>query len=281
MRRFTLAAVLAFLLVGGVAAPAAAGPGRSQVHEPPVYLALGDSVAAGVGAQAGAGYVPLLGALLETGYNPAANKATPNKSVDFGVVNLALGGATTATLIQNQLPAALALIEERRSDRDPRNDVEVITLTIGGNDVFTPVVGACLLDPTPTDCQQVVDTALGAAEAGITGVLRELVDVAGRRAEVVVTTYYNPIAQCSLAANPAAVRVADAVLEGGALPGLVAVGDGLNDRIRRAAATAGAQVTDLYGALGPGQFVGGPDCLHPNAAGHAEIAQLVHGTLAR
>ena len=47
------------------------------------------------------------------------------------------------------------------------------------------------------------------------------------------------------------------------------------------AATTGAQVAELYGELEPGQYIGGEDCLHPNAAGHAEIAELLYATLAR
>ncbi len=122
---------------------------------------------------------------------------------------------------------------------------------------------------------------LAAAEAGLTAILEQLTEAAGRRAEVVVTTYYNPIGSCVLAANPAAVPVADAVLESGTVPGLVTVGVGLNDRIRRTAAGVGVQVTDLYGVLGATDLVGGADCLHPNAAGHQEIAEQAYDTLAR
>ena len=86
------AAVLA--LVGGVPALA-----ESRAPEPfgkPVYLALGDSVAAGAGAQPFvSGYPEQTGALLEQEYNVAADKATPHATNDFDVVNYAVGGATT------------------------------------------------------------------------------------------------------------------------------------------------------------------------------------------
>ena len=281
MRRFAIAGVLAVVLVGGTVAAAAAARSGSDVHGAPVYLALGDSVAAGVGAEPPPGYPERLGALLESGYNAAADKATPNRSVDFDVVNLAVSGATTAMLLADQLPAALELIQERRGDRDPHNDVEVITVTIGGNDVFRPVIDACLSGQPPASCQPAVDAVLAAAETRLTEALERLADAAGRRTEVVVTTYYNPIGSCFRSANPVAVPVADAVLEGGTVTGLVAVSVGLNDRIRGAAAGVGAQVTDLYGALGATDFVGGSDCLHPTAAGHQEIAEQAYGTLAR
>jgi hypothetical protein len=70
------------------------------------------------------------------------------------------------------------------------------------------------------------------------------------------------------------------LLEGGAVAGLVEVTDGLNDRIRDAAAASGAQVAELYGALSSDQFVGGRDCSHPNLAGHTTIAGVVYDALA-
>jgi lysophospholipase L1-like esterase len=282
MRRgWTVVAAAAVLALAG-ATPASAKPKRPEGFGKPVYLAVGDSVAAGAGAQPFvSGYPEQTGALLEQGYNVAADKATPHAATDFQVVNYAVGGATTASLIQVQLPKAIALIEERRADRDPFNDVEAISVTIGGNDIFNPVVGACLLDSTPTDCQTVVDGALAATEAGVTQILRLLTAAAGRHTEVIVTTYYNAVGSCYLSqTNPAAVAIGDAVLEGGAVAGLVDVTEGLNDRIRDAAASSGAQVAELYGALSGGQFVGGRDCVHPNLAGHTRIAGVVYDALA-
>jgi lysophospholipase L1-like esterase len=283
MRRSSavVAAVIVLTLAG--ATPAAAGSNTPERFGEPVYLALGDSVAAGVGAQPFvSGYPEQTGALLEQGYNVAADKATPHSATDFEVVNYAVGGATTATLIQVQLPKALALIEERQADRDPFNDVEVISVTIGGNDVFNPVVATCVLDTTPTDCQAVVDAVLAAAAAGVTEILRQLTAAAGRHTEVIVTTYYNPLGSCFLSqVNPAAVAIADAVLEGGTVAGLVDVTEGLNDRIRDAARSSSAQVAELYGALPGDQLVGGRDCLHPNLAGHTTIAGVVYDTLAQ
>jgi lysophospholipase L1-like esterase len=248
-----------------------------------VYLALGDSVAAGVGAVPTApGYPTLLEDLLDGGYNPAADRATPNAPVDFELVNLAVPGATTATLLSQQLAAALELIAERNGDRDPQNDVEVVTVTIGGNDVFGPAVQNCVVDPTPTDCQPTVDDALAGVEQRLTVLLQQVVAASGRDTEVVVTTYYNPIGSCFLTGlNPAAPLIADAVLEGGTIPGVLSLSSGLNDVIRRVAGDTGAQVTDLYGALEPADYVGGRDCLHPDPSGHQVIAQEVYATLAR
>ena len=61
-----------------------------------MYLALGDSVPAGVGADPGeSGYPELLLPLLENGHHPAVDRATPGASVDFELVNVTVPGATT------------------------------------------------------------------------------------------------------------------------------------------------------------------------------------------
>jgi lysophospholipase L1-like esterase len=264
----------------GSAATAPTGPDR---FGEPVYLALGDSVPVGAGARpAQPGYPERLVELLEGGYDPAAGKATLNAAADVELVNLAVSGATTASLIGAQLAPALALIEERTGDHDPFDHVEVVTVTIGGNDVFGPTQQACFLAAPPVGCQAAVDVALAGVEERLTTILGALVAAAGRDTEVVVTTYYNPIGSCVLGQrNPAAPRIADVGLEGGSLPGVLTLTAGLDDVIREVAAATGAQVGELYGELGPGQYVGGEDCLHPNAAGHVEIAELLYATLAR
>jgi hypothetical protein len=64
----------------------------------------------------------------------------------------------------DQLPQALKLLTQRNGDLDPGNDIELITLTIGGNDLFDPVVGNCLggLNPTCSQAIQTVFTTFGA-----------------------------------------------------------------------------------------------------------------------
>ncbi|SDC78815.1 Lysophospholipase L1 [Geodermatophilus telluris] len=279
MRR-QLVVGLAALLPLVAAAPAIADPGSPLGS--PVYLALGDSVPAGVGAAPGAGYPALLEDLLDEDYNPAADKATGQSLADVELVNLAVPGATTASLLAQQLPRALEVIAERDADQDPKNDVEVVTVTIGGNDVFTPIVAACIATTAPAGCRATVDAALAGVRQRLTEVLGSLVAAAGRDTEVVVTTYYNPIGSCFLTGvNPAAPAIADVVLEGGTVPGVLSLQSGLNDVIRAVAGETGAQVTDLYGELDASQYVGGRDCLHPNPSGHAEIAAQLYATLAR
>ncbi len=280
MKRLPVAVAATTVLALSAAAPTLARADEKILPGSPVYLALGDSVAAGAGAKKGAGYPEQVGdLLLERGYNPAANKATPHTAARFEVTNYAVPGATTATLIAVQLPKAVQLIAQRDGDRDPLNDVEVVTVTIGGNDIFNPAVAACVLTTRPAGCQPVVDAALAASYARLNDILEQLTSAAGRDTEVVITTYYNPIGSCYLIErNPAAPDIADVVLEGGTVPGLLTVDEGLNDLIRRAAATTGAQVAELHGELGPGDLSG--DCRHPNQAGHTAIAEIVYDTIA-
>jgi lysophospholipase L1-like esterase len=68
--------------------------------------------------------------------------------------------------------------------------------------------------------------------------------------------------------------LADAVLEGG-----LGVTVGLNDLIRSIAAAHGVLVAETYGQLGPGELVGGSDCLHPNDAGYQRITEAFAAAL--
>jgi lysophospholipase L1-like esterase len=65
------------------------------------------------------------------------------------------------------------------------------------------------------------------------------------------------------------------VLEGG-----LGVTVGLNDLIRSIAAASGVLVAVTYGRLGPGDLVGGSDCLHPNDAGYQLVTAAFAAALA-
>jgi lysophospholipase L1-like esterase len=179
-------------------------------------------------------------------------------------VNLAVSGATTSTLIAQQLPEALEILAARNGDRSAANDVEAITLDIGGNDVF-PLVQVCGAGATP-ECIAAAQQRLSEVAANLALVLGTL-RAAAPGTPIVVTTYYNPLPGCVLA--PLA-PVADIVLEGGGVLPL-----GLNGLIRTTAAAHDVAVADLYGALDADDWVGGQDCLHPDDSGHAIIAGLV------
>ena len=259
VRTMRLAAVAGALVAALLGAPAvAAGP-------PPrgLYLALGDSVAAGVGAQPPAteGYVPELHDLL-TAEVPCGGGQAPVCRLDL--LNIAEPGATTTTLLAGQLPRAVSLITQRRATATPIDDVRLITLDIGGSDAFGPIIQACSSDPQAPSCATTISTVLGAVTTNLATILSGLRKAAGPDTTIAVMTYYNPLPACVLAAQSS---LADLVLEGGG-----PVPTGLNDIIRRQAAAHHGVVAETGPLIDVHDLVGGNDCLHPNTSGHDDIA---------
>lgn len=229
------------------------GPPDNVLRE---YMALGNSLGVGSGASdpATKGYVPLFRDFLES-------KDGLKKKLVLN--NLSVGGATSATLISAQLPSAVAELEARNQDKRPNNDVKVITVDIGGNDVFA-LIPVCSGGFTPA-CITAVTNTLGTFSTNFDSILGDLRSAAGPDTTIIVMTFDNPLPSCFLASL---APVADIVLEGGGpLPA------GLNDLIRAIAATHDAEVADMFGKLGAGDWVGGLDCLHPNDSGYEIIAE--------
>lgn len=229
----------------------------------PVYLALGDSLAVGYGASdpERTGYVPLVHRALQQGIPCEPGQDAPCS--DLQLVNLGESGATTTTLLENQLPPALALIEERNSDNDPGNDVIAITIDIGGNDAVAGVFDACA-ETVTVACPQAVQETLSTVSVNLNAILMQLRGAAGPDTSIAVMTYFNALIGCDyqhVADN------AELVLDG--VPGIT---PGLNGIIRQAAERADALVADTFGLLEESDLVGGPDCLHANDAGYRKIA---------
>jgi lysophospholipase L1-like esterase len=104
-----------------------------------VYLALGDSIAAGSGASNAN----------TTSYAALVTQALRVRLGDsLELRSLAVGGHTTQDLIDQQLPAA---IEALKSD-----DVRLVTITIGGNDLNivqdSPDAATCIADVNDPKC---------------------------------------------------------------------------------------------------------------------------------
>ncbi len=259
IRTMCLATVAGALVAAllGTPAIAAAPPPR------PLYLALGDSVAAGVGAQPPAteGYVPELHHLLAAEV-PCSDG--PALGCRLDLLNVAEPGATTTTLLARQLPRAISLIKQRRATATPIDDVRVITLDIGGSDAFGPIIQACSSDPQAPGCATTISTVLGTVTTNLRAILSGLRAVAGHDTTIAVMTYYNPLPACALAAQ---TSLADLVLEGdGSVPA------GLNDIIRRQAIAHDAVVAETGPLIDVHDLVGGRDCLHPDTSGHDDIA---------
>ncbi len=260
-RKTVLLGLVALLLLpsAAVAKKKESPPSRASV---PLYLALGDSLATGVGASNPdkKAYVPRFHQHLRRNLSCSrgASKVCPSLRLD----NIGVSGATTTTLVQNQLPQALDALEARNQDRNPRNDVEVISIDIGGNDVF-PLINVCAGGVTP-QCAQEIQTRFATVAQNLTLTLTQLRAAAGPDTEIVVMTYYNSLVGCQLSQF---APLGNLVLEGG--PGLPA---GLNDLIRSIAAGVDASVAETFGLLGPSDLVGGADCLHANDSGYRIIA---------
>ena len=230
----------------------------------PEYLALGDSLGVGIGASdpATTGYVPLFRDFLES------KKGLDKKGTELFLNNLSIGGATSSSLISQQLSAAVAELEDRNGDKNKKNDVEVVTVDIGGNDVFG-LIGVCAGGFTEA-CVTAVGTTFATFSANFDFILDELRTAAGPDTAIIVMTYYNSLVNPGCPFNPLA-PLADIVLEGGG-PLLA----GLNDLIRGIAVAHDAKVADLVpGGVFPALLEPShvqPDCLHANDDGYEIIA---------
>ena len=214
------------------------------------YVVLGDSLGAGIGAEVPeeGGYAPLLlGRLSQDAGTPFLNLAWP--------------GLTTGTMIgRGHLDDAVEALAEG-VDGAP---VGVVTLTIGGNDgalLFAP----CEEGPT-TACRAAAEEVLDGFEENFTEILRAVVEAAPDDARILAVAYYNPLLHPDCRFHEQA-DLADEVLEGGAALDL---DGGLNDRLRQAAEQQDVGVVETFGMLEAEHLR--DDCLHPNDAGHAMLA---------
>lgn len=251
MRRIIITTAVALLAITSIATPALA-----EAPEGAAHIALGDSVAAGSGANnpEKTAYVPRLNRFLRS---VDCVDGSPSACPHLQLSNYSVGGATSDDLIADQLPAAVAEIVARNGDADPNNDVVYVTITIGGNDLYEPVLEFCSGGITQ-DCIDTITASLGNYQTNLARILGTLRTFAPE-AEIAIMTYYNPLGSCVLADL---APVADIVL------------GALNDTIRGVASfTGGVTVVETVGLLGPDDFVGGEDCLHPDDSGHRKIAR--------
>ena len=238
----------------------------------PLQLSLGDSWGYGYGSTNSStdGYVPLLNAKLKAHFDcsPSDNPKPNQGCKKLELTNLSVPGATTPTMIAGQLPAATSILQARNGNNNPRDNVEVVTISIGGNDVVNPILGACLGGINPT-CLGVIGAEFAAYTSDLNQALSTLRAAAGPDTRIVIGTYDNGTGQCYLAGIPGATTLAALVLEGGG-PGPLA--NGIHDIMRSVGAAYGVEVAEVYGDLSPTDWVGGADCLHPNNAGYAKVA---------
>ena len=259
MRRLLMAVATSAALFGNSLPALAAGPPHG-----PLYLALGDSQAFGFEAHPDEklGYAAVLSRWL---HGSDCRDGLPGGCPNLEFINLAVPGATSASLIAEQLQPAVTIISERNNDEDPGNDVVLITITIGGNDITNPVFSNCSQGPTPA-CAEAIQTAFTTYAGNLIQILGTLRAAAGDETQIIISTYDNPLAACFRA--PIA-GLGDLVLEGG--PGLPV---GFNDIIRSVAAAFDIDVADIFGQLSVDDWIGGNDCTHPDTSGYHKMAEI-------
>jgi lysophospholipase L1-like esterase len=274
MRRLLLFLLVPAVVVGLVAAFASTSDTTHSwggwppqfLHE---YLALGDSLGTGhpydepsyPEYDPSKGYVSLFHNYLES-RDPLHRPLLLN--------NLSIDGATTTSLISDELPAALADLEARNSDWWLFDDIKVVTVDIGGNDLLA-TIPYCMGGPTP-ECFAAHDAAFATISTNLDYTLDELREAAGPFTKIIVMTYYNGfVAQgCPYGALS---WLAELALEGNPALGRPV---GANDIIREVAAAHHAKVAELVpggvfpALLGPSNIL--PDCVHANASGYQIIA---------
>lgn len=231
-----------------------------------VYVALGSSYAAGTGIE------PLVdGCRSSLNYPRQVAEA-----LDLELVDVSCGGATTPQVIdqpQGDLPPQAGAVTA---------DTELVTVTIGGNDIGYIATAFACGDPA-TECT--VDQA--ALDAGIPGVrtsllsLVELLRTTAPDATIVLVTY--PLLVPETACPALSFTPTEAAL-------VRDIGARLQGAFEEVAAETGVVLVDPYTAPGdhgpcapdgerwvvgrqPAQ--GEALAYHPNAEGHAAIAELV------
>jgi lysophospholipase L1-like esterase len=261
-RRRGLLTLVGFVLVivGPAVSIAAGHPRGGSDDRHPLYIALGDSWAAGFGASAPSeGYVPQLHAALRRTLRCVPRRRYGCK--DLELANLAQGGATTASLNATQLPTALALLRTHNGDHSRRNDVKVVTLHIGGNDVVPPILASCsvVIDAA---CVAVFTGAMAEYRRNLGTTFGALRAAAGHRTRLVIGTYdYMLVPPCPVSPPPG-----NPILEGGS-----GLEPGLHDVMREVARRYRGTVAEVVGRLEPSDMVG--DCRHPNDAGYDKVTQ--------
>jgi lysophospholipase L1-like esterase len=179
-----LAAFLFLAAVGLLPVPA-----HAQTPSSPLYVALGDSLAFGVGASSPQddGYVALAA--------DALRSSDHFGGTGLDVVNLSSPGARTADLLEprGQVEAAIAEIEARAEDQVPGNDVRLISINAGANDLLALVDPGqpCVENAGSEACRDSLTGALIAVQQNLAEALRRLREAAPG-ADIYVMDLYNP-----------------------------------------------------------------------------------------
>jgi lysophospholipase L1-like esterase len=230
-----------------------------------LYIALGDSLSAGVGASVyeQKGFVPLVHDAL---------------GPTFALLNLGIAGDTSTQMIrEGTLDRAIFEIGQRNHDDDSENDVELVTLEIGGNDLldiffdYVLTTGRCPNVEVGLQRQECVDQlrqALDRYEPNLDLILDRLRE-ADPQLEIFLMTLYNPWS----GGDAAYSGLAELSLEGDpATP----FPEGLQDIIRRQAEVNGVHLVEIYTLFdGKANEYIASDGIHPDDTGYRVMADAV------
>lgn len=253
--RLFLPPLAAFLFLV-VSSPSAAD---AQADGSPAYIAIGDSLAFGVGAEVPAeqGYVALAYESLR------ASDRYGESGLDL--LNLAVPGATSGDLLLEggQLDVALAEIDERSED----HAVEIISIDIGGNDLLAlaAATSPCVTDPSADACLEFLGQTLSALQDNLHATIERLREAAPA-AGIYVLNLYNPFS----GTGDVREGLADlGVQQLNGVVGAVVADESLGARL--------GDVFQLFRGRG-NQWIAG-DGLHPNEQGHQVLAEVLLATI--
>jgi lysophospholipase L1-like esterase len=200
------------------------------------YIALGDSVAAGIGSSLprDRSYPSILGELFSS-----------HSEQSIRTLNLAEPGESAETFLSDgQLDAFRSAVADIRTTS---SNIEAVTLTLGGNDV---------LDLRAEDTQQ-REEALATFRTSMPEAIRAIVNVVGSDTPIYVSTVYDPTGEDPSFPNSDAWWI-----------------EQFNSVIRDAVAAAGVTLVDLAVTLGPEaqDLTRYPADVHPTNEGHSRLA---------
>jgi lysophospholipase L1-like esterase len=257
-----LAAFLFFALLASQ--PAA----RVHSAEAPAYLALGDSLAFGIGATnpAAEGYVGLVHFELQSVREYAEQ--------GLELENVSQPGATSGDMLEpdGQLDQAIAKIEERQEETAERDDgvdtqVEIISIDIGGNDLLSLAAAdsPCIVDVSTAECREAITETLGNLQSNLATILGRL-RAAAPDAQIYVIDLYNPYSgtgdERELIANVGVQQVNGVI-------GAVVSDENLRAEL--------VPIYELFVDRGT-QWIAS-DGIHPNDPGHRVIAEALMAAL--
>jgi lysophospholipase L1-like esterase len=241
---------------------------EGRIGGAPLYIALGDSLSAGVGASS----------YTEKGF---VGLVHDELGPEYALLNLGIAGDTSRQLIEEgPLSRAIAEIGARNYDEDEGNDVRAVTLEIGGNDLLDLFFDLVLPGRCPSvseglqtpECVQALEETLDAYEPNLDLILDRLRE-ADPQLSIFLMTLYNPFSGGSALLD----ELGELSLEG--MPD-TPFPEGLQDIIRRQAEANDVRLVEVYPLFeGKAREYIASDTIHPNDTGYRVMADAVIGEM--